>query len=799
MTLPNKWSVIVVSLIFIAVIVSLLFFFNRDDGDNELASIVMEVEEPIVTPPMTNEFNTKTTEAHLIWEQDQSKLYVQNLQLYYSKDGGLTSEKLYTWEKAYEAEAWVNGEYILIGTQLIEANSAQEGHRGSWITVQPSSVAVISEPKLWHFGPQEILSLNAVDEPNLFFVRYRNGGVHEMVYQSSHGNWQAINNSGPNDSAALQLEVPSNKEISFTFEPLSDLGDHVKAYVYGDDAGSILYMEEPYPVVQRFAGYDMINARLLYSVDDSEVILGYFQSEAGVEFFSLLNEWFSSIIPVDNRLLSGEWIALNSSTFTLISSNQIETLVYNNGYSLTDNKPQYKKVSTDGAKLIKLYGTLVQYEVNGEQKYLSLYDLVHTANADFQSLLMTTLTDVGMTSIDRYTIENVYETHPIFELNSSVVNTNEDLPDELNNAIKAIYEEVDYSYAKTYRKIDDLWYIIVDKTFYQYDNNELIEIGTLPITMTTRTGEGFEGYGVKDFMKMNGKWILSDTEASRIIMLNDKLEVERELAIHLPNQLSVKNEHLYVTTPTWRYEVDQQFNLLDKKKIDYKSSAGSNMVEVDYFRPLQYMTDSESGLTWYYVNGYVHQYHKQKQPYRTFYVGSNVNAHGTERIIPYKDEILVMLDTRLERFDRQGQWLSAINYLRNEPDGIYDSTPDGESSFIIDEAKDVIYLVQGYRIISIDLHTGVVKTIFQQNYSNIGNISRYGNTLYFILHDNYEDRYRPQRAIQEIVYAQYTEVVKVDMTSYEAERLLVNGYIDGMNIATSIDEQLKIELYRYIQ
>jgi len=620
-----------------------------------------------------------------------------------------------------------------------------------------------------------------------------------MVYQASTYTWRSVN-QGLHDTVALPRQALSNKFQPFISEKIIDVGNAVKAYVYTDGIGSIVYTEQPFELVKRYVGYDMIDAKLMKFVDGTELVLGHFRNEAGEELFSLLNDGSSSNLPVDTRLLTGAWVALNYSTFALISDHQIEIVMYNNGYDRIDNEPQYKQFSTNVATLMGSNGSLVQYEVEGETRYLSLYDLVHTRNADFQSLITTELIEYKMESLDRYSYEFVLETHPILEMVSFAVNTNEVVPEELDRAIDAIYEEVDYSFAKTYRKIDDLWYVIVDQKLYQYTNNKLVEIGTLPISMTTRIGEGFEGYGVKDFLRINGKWIFTDTEASRIIMLNDKLEVEKELAVHLPYQLSFEDDHFLVASPTWQYTVDKNFNLIEKKKLGFESSVDRNVVEAEYFRPMQYMKDKETGLTWYFLHGYLYQYYEQKQQYRTFYIGHDVNARGTERIIPYGDEILVMLDTRLERFNRQGQWLGVIDYPRTEPDGIYDSSPEGENSYILNEVTGVIYLVQGYRIISIDLNTNVVSTVFQQNYSDIGNISRYGNTMYFILHSNYEDGFQPLRTLEKTDYSQYTELVQIDINSYEAERFLISGYVDRLELsADQLDqsEQPTIQLYRY--
>ncbi|URN95393.1 MAG: hypothetical protein NAG76_03785 [Candidatus Pristimantibacillus lignocellulolyticus] len=803
MRISRRLTITIVIGLIIVVAIGLFYFLNRntDQVKYHYPVIVDQDNEPIIPQSKSHEFDTDAQEAVVILEEDQSKLYVENLHLYYSSDGGLTSKELYTWAEGYKAQAWINGEYILFGTQLIEADSAEEGHRGSWMTVRLTSVPIVSAEEQWQFGPQELLSISLVEQPNLFFIQFRNGGeyVSEMVYQSSTYTWRSIN-QGLHDTVALTRQDLSNKFQPFISEEIIDMGNDVKAYVFIDDIGSIVYTEQPFELVKRYVGYDMIDATLMGFVDGTELVLGHFRNEAGDELLSLLNDGSSSNLPVETRLFIGEWIALNYSTFALITDHQIEIVMYNNGYDLIDNEPQYKQFSTKGATLIGSEGSLARYEVEGETRYLSLYDLVHTHNADFQSLLTTPLTDYKIDSVDRFSKDVVYETQPILEMDSSVVNTNEEIPEELDRAIDAIYEEVDYSFVKTYRKIDDVWYVIVDDKFYQYNNGALVEIGILPITMKMRIGEGFEGYGVKDFLRMNGKWIFTDTEASRIIMVNDKLEIEQELAVHLPNHLSLQGDLLHVTSPTWKYTVDKDFNLNDKRAIEYESSTDKNWVEVEFFRPSQYVKDKESGLTWYFLHGYLYQYNKQKQQYRTFYMGNNINARGTEQIIPYGDEILVMLDTRLERFNREGQWLGVIDYPRTEPDGIYVSSPEGENSYILDQVEGVIYLVQGYRIIRIDLNTSIVSMVFQQNYSDIGSISRYGNTIYFILHSNYEDKFQPLRTLEEMEYSQYTELVQLDLNSHDAERFLISGYVDRLELSADRpdqSEQPTIQLFRY--
>jgi hypothetical protein len=164
------------------------------------------------------------------------------------------------------------------------------------------------------------------------------------------------------------------------------------------------------------------------------------------------------------------------------------------------------------------------------------------------------------------------------------------------------------------------------------------------------------------------------------------------------------------------------------------------------------------------------------------------------RIIPYRGEIVVLLDRRLYRFDRQGNWLNSLSFPRSRSDGIYDRTPAGENSLIIDEATSTWYLVQGYRILAIDLSENEVTTVFRQNDSDIGMLVRHQGSIYFLLHSNGEDRYRiwsnPQAEM-------YTEMIKMDLQTHELQRYMVQGYYDALEIEADPDGQPLFTLIRY--
>jgi len=95
----------IVTVFIIVLAITLVYFLNRntDPVEYQYPVIVVKDNELILPQSISREFVTDAQEAVVIWEDDQSKLYVENLHLYYSSDGGLTSKELYTWAQGYKA------------------------------------------------------------------------------------------------------------------------------------------------------------------------------------------------------------------------------------------------------------------------------------------------------------------------------------------------------------------------------------------------------------------------------------------------------------------------------------------------------------------------------------------------------------------------------------------------------------------------------------------------------------------------------------------------------------------------
>ena len=164
----------------------------------------------------------------------------------------------------------------------------------------------------------------------------------------------------------------------------------------------------------------------------------------------------------------------------------------------------------------------------GETKYISWHDLIHTEGADPETIWASSLNDVAVKEEDRPSYSFDWVSQNVLEWSFEEDNTNASVPEKVQQAVDKVHQDSDYGFAKTYRKLESRWYVLVDRNFYEYKDGVLVKIGELPITVSVMTGEGFSGRGARDFVRVNDGWIVADTEGSRVLRLNEKLEIEHE-------------------------------------------------------------------------------------------------------------------------------------------------------------------------------------------------------------------------------------------------------------------------------
>ncbi len=742
--------------------------------------------EPSHAEPILR-FDTDPAEPYVIWRQDSEALYVQNLRLVYTTDGE-EERVLHEWKKPLSAQAWRNGDLVLIGTQLIDGNSDEEGYRGQWLALRIAPEPKVVAEENIYFGPQEVMTAKYAEQPRMFYAAVRNGErFSEYVFDpAAIGEWIRIRYElSAEPWQPPEMPVQSDSLERFEFKHVLPMPNGEAVYAYHDDTGSFIYYKERdlYPYFGRTSGYTLEDAKWIPFVDDAPQVLGKLRDSAGGHVMAFLGH--GDPLPLESKLWEGDWQALNDRVFVRALSENLEVVQYPDPNITDDRTPHAASFSTKGWQWVSSEGSLATYEANGGKRYISYYDLANSVEAAPESIWLSSLLDYKVKQEERVNEAVRYDMHMIPEWDYPGDNTNSEIPDALREAVSEVHMDGDYGFARTYRKFGDRWFVLVDRHFYEFKDGRLSAIGDMPVTIMVRVGEASGGQGPMDFALVGDDWFVADTEASRVLKLNDRLEVQAELEVPNPYKLTIRDERVEIATTSEHWTANLALELLNKGPLPYVSTAKMKKQPIEQFWQQQWYKDSQSGLAWYYLQGWLYQYLDQEQVYRSFFIGFNENDMAQVRILPYRDEVLVLLDRRLERFDRAGNRLGAIEFPRSRPDGIYDRTPQGENSMYLDAESERLILVQGYRVLEIDLASGETRTIFRQNYADIGELIPHdgGHSLYFLLSGNENYRYiRREREDRAAGVNMYSEVVRIDLRGGHVQRFVVDGYYDKLRL-----------------
>ncbi|SDW15305.1 hypothetical protein [Paenibacillus sp. CF384] len=827
---PQSRMLIIITFVVLSFLTIVFFYFHGMFEDNppivertstetttiaDQTSTSAEIQSPSPAvntdwKPLEGEFMADSKDARVLWKHEQAMIYVQNLQLYYTTDG-TNKQLIYEWKTPLPLEAWLNGDYLLIGAQLTEDNAQDDvsSASGAWLAIRIEPAPVVIEDTNLFFGPHEVLSIRLTEEPRLFLLKVRNGsGFSEEAFDPSHDGWETINR-GTMDASAPETSGTTPDLHVLTNNRVFLLPEGPTVYSFLDEGSSIVYFKDPHYLVRRYDGYELLQVKRIPFLEDTPQLIGQFRNQAGEEFMSFLNYELSPL-PVEPRLWQEEWQAFNYRTFTHVAPDKLEILQYEDEIPsdreaeasaesvtavTTKYPPKFTQFPTNGLTWIASRGSLVEYEDNGRIISLSWPDIINTEEAELESIRSSPLQNFTIKNENRKPYTTFSQS--ILEWRFEEDNTNAAVPQELRDAIDQLYREEDYSYAKTFRKIGTTWFVLIDRHFYQYQSGALTEIGELPVTVTVKIGEAAGGIGARDFMRWQGSWIVTDTEASRVLKLNDKLEITAVIYIPTPYKLTLKGQQLQIASTGLTWIVDQNLNRINVKSQGYQSTAKLSKVDYPNFHEQEWYYDEKSGITWYYLLGSLYQVQEKKKQYRSFYLSENENMQAHVRIIPYQDEVIVLLDRRLERFDRQGKRLGTIAFPRSSPDGIYDRTTQGENSYILDSSSDNLYLLQGYRILKIHLGSESVTTLFRQNYADLGELSMVDGKLYFLLHNNQNDRYSHNQDNPDGNKSYVTEVIQIDLHTQAVQRSITEGYYEAMTIDVDTNNQPMFVLKSY--
>ncbi|NBI30426.1 hypothetical protein [Chengkuizengella marina] len=717
-----------------------------------------------------NTFKPSTKEPYVLYKNKQNKegiLFVQNgeLKFVFESNKEMKLERLLSFDEVTDQmHFWIHNQTILMGGERKERYSDGD-LKPAWYGISFSSEeGGPSIPKVFkiselNYLADQVLTMTYVIEPNLFFmVLDGNSSFREIIYQPGTFNFEYVNNEfqhiredNYNDFVKqYDYRKPQAQETPVDFNNINKYHfpeNNTDLFTFEDERGTIVYYkkENRKPYIKRFVDFKINDFKMIFDANNKSYPFGHFTDPNDKKLYILPTENEAKLH--SNSLLwdSNDWRLIrphyDNISFYKIDNNELQIIRYNYNHRDDTFKDESISYVIKDAKFIKQYKTLLEFELKDETKHLSLYDLsknVLPLNEQINKNHSMWVHDLNIqmeveTNIkDKSKADEIEVNLPINRFKTS---DESQIPKELKREELFKDESGDIISDLTIKNISNEWHIIRDNILYKLQGEKLNKIGELPISKSyfVLYGSAVVIYTANDFTKIENYWIIADTYGNRIIKLNKKLEIISQYALNLPEKISVNDDGSIQIESIEGYTLlDDNLNFLSQNSKNFQTFE-EGLLENRNIETDLYYHDLENDMIWIYDYG-LFQHKPGTQQFRNLYIGHRYADHAKTRILSYKKQVIILFDNRVILFDKSGNWANTIFFPRD--DKTYRMQIYGESSYYLDEEDGIIYLLQDYRVLQINLETNKVKTIFHQNYNNLGNLLYKNNKLYFSVHSS---------------------------------------------------------------
>ncbi|MDB5055539.1 MAG: hypothetical protein JWM44_3589 [Bacilli bacterium] len=735
-------------------------------------------------------FATDADTPQVIYLSNQKVLYVRDSQLF-SVSFNKAPVSLYRWESTAQAQIWRLGNGFLIGSM--------QGTTGVFQYVRPSDKEgmpfeyhEIKDPRFKDqaYGPEKVLEIKYSPETDLAFITFaQQPNPIEYIFDPNSSLFQALQlelNVEPGQdyyahSYFLHKPVPQKNLV--IINPVKKWAD--KTFTFEDERGTIFYSKNDINSIMRFGDLKVVQLKQILQDGGSPQYYLRVKDKANNDFINRIGT--QAFYPFSEKMWHEDWNSFHENAFYHLDAKNLETV----SYECDICKPfkiKSEAYSLDSLRYVEKLGPLLKFTQNGNDVLLSLYDATRyetSTNGISQHISQILMKDLALhetSAGDKPFRGNEAEPKKTIELpamQNSEQNTNMPVPEDV---LKVVSDQFfsgsgDASPSVLYRKVGTSWYVLIETKLYVFQDKKLNEVGTLPIKTTIQITNYSIGLGAQDFTKLADDWFVADTVGNRILKLDQKLNIVKELPLPSPSAIHItETEQLVVVSLKGETLLSQQLDILHTTEIKY-AKVPTNQIEAREIsgydiKPNSFYEDKTTQILWYFDwPGYLRLYVPKTKELRSYYVGLMYNGSGDVRIIPYQDKILIMFDNRIQLFQHDGTWIKTIDFPRGEPDAIYTNTTEGENSFYFDQPNNMIYLVQGFRILSIDLLKGEVAPLFQQNNGNLGKIIYDKGRLYFTLQPNIEQQFSNEIPAEE----DWTEICNLEISTGKLNRYHMKG------------------------
>jgi len=691
-------------------------------------------------------FTTDTDESLILLQNQKQVVYVQHNQIRYEVIGsrGYPTIPLSV-PGARAGTIWRNGTTAYIG--LVSSASGSPS-QGDWYEINLAAPSGNPLRRLGdlQFSPEDVLSVTFANKPEgaLFMEKTAHGTQEFWVNGAGKGQF-FVNDYSPPGPSGRPLAAGADQAV---FSSILDVNNMT---ILEDERGLLVAQNGAVsPNIFRLSGVKLSQAVSL-AVDtplrtmspyagSSAALLTIMRRDGGPPMGVLLPANNPTPFSLSPKLMEPGWMLVDGMTFVRQQDGQLQVVSYPMGPGPGDTGPREASLSLAGVASWSRTGMELEGEFNGSKKYLSLYDLINTRQEASSSPPWMSALPPGRivsTAKPETAAKEIRVVFPKLKAGDETGQEEPAIPESLRRALEQrdALGSSDLSNRHILRQTDQQWVVLTANQLERWDSAlGFMTVGKLPVQTHCTTSNYAVCTSARDFVKSGDFWYVADTYGNRIIKLDNALAVVDQTELEMPSRLSYdgKAKRLSAEGLSGTVEFTEDLKRLSMKPI-VGAAVGNRPKEELAVWPEGYYEDP-NGLHWVFQTNRLYGYDPAKQTMVSYFTGTMTHAGGKARVFPFMNKIWLLLDDRIHEFDPKGAWINEIKFPRSLPDGIYHTTPAGEGSYVLDRDQGMLYLVQGYRLLQIDLHHGRVKPLLWQFQANMSKVLLDRGKLYVTLH-----------------------------------------------------------------
>ncbi|TXK86007.1 hypothetical protein [Paenibacillus sp. N3.4] len=692
-------------------------------------------------------FTTDAKEPLILLQNDKQIVYMQNNQIRYEWIGGSGFQNNpLRFPSTRTGYIWRNDKTAYIGFPLTNGERKQ----GEWYEINLTTT--VSNPLKrvgdMQIAPEGIQSITFSNKPAGALFLEKTVDHYQEYWMNGQGRGQLFVNDYSASQDRTNMKPPVVSEADRTV--LTKVKEFDNLTIMEDERGLLIYQNGSVsPSIYRLSGYKLGRTQPI-NIDTAlrsqppytgpnALLLSINSMENGTEKGLLLPSTHPTPFILSVRLMEEGWTLLSGLNLVRMKNDILQTISYPSTQGMKSLEPHEVDLSMKGVTAITRDGSMMQGTKDGIKQYLSLYDLMNTRGSmPEESLWMSTLAAGRISKSEKSEgpTKEVMLLFPKREALEKEQSLNAAIPEQLQNALK----QRDYSGSgdasnnRTVRQVGEEWYVLTGDRMERWEaSGGLKDMGKLPVKQHCSISNYMVCQSAADFISKDGYWYVADTFGNRILKLSKKWEITEESPIPMPWKVGTNEKG----------EIEgyglQGITLFTNELEKLSTTAAlpqsvSKLPKEEVAVYPESLYEDPIGVQWLYESSRLYVYDPLKMNLLTHHVGSMTNAVGKPKILLYMNKMLLVFDDHIHVFDTKGNWQKEITFPRTKPDGIYDATPKGENSYVLDREKGLLYMIQGFRLLRIDLTSGAVTPLLWQLNTNMGNLLMDREKLYVTLH-----------------------------------------------------------------